>query len=73
MSKKVTLTEIKKHYAVCFECASKAGGKIPPKHICTVWQDKCPICGEDATMIPWVDFDWKDDDKATAVAKMCRD
>jgi hypothetical protein len=69
-----TLEDIKKHYYACFECNSKAGGKFPKGHICTMSEGKCEVCGkEDTTLIPWVDFNWPNDTNNDLIAKRNRD
>lgn len=52
----------KKHYYICEECAKENGGTFPKGHICTVSYDKCDVCKNDTTVIPYVDFDWKNED-----------
>lgn len=50
-----------RHYWMCWSCADKMGGKFPEGHVCTVTSGKCLYCEtEDVTLIPYVDFDWKD-------------
>ena len=63
MSKSVKGKKSKKsgfqHYYMCYECAEKKGGKMPPNHCCTVTSGKCEYCGDDkVTLIPYVDFKW---------------
>ncbi len=49
------------HYWICFECAENKGGTWPPGHCATVHTGECPYClKKDVTVIPFVDFDWKD-------------
>lgn len=47
------------HYWICVKCAKERGGTFPEGHICTVTHDKCEYCGIEQTVIPIVDFDWK--------------
>jgi hypothetical protein len=49
-----------------------AGGIFPEGHVCTVCYGECKICGEKGTIIPWVDYNWKDK-KDNLTAHVCRD
>lgn len=70
---KLTISNIKKMYWLCGDCATEAGGKMPEGHVCTVIHGKCKFCSQERTLIPWVDFDWKDDVELDKVAKTNRD
>ena len=61
------------HYYICSECAAENGGTWPDGHCCTVTEGKCKYCGEEGTIIPWVDFDWPKDKEIDAIAKRRRD
>lgn len=62
------------HYYMCLECAKNMGAEFQQDHICTVTTDKCPYCGaKDVTLIPWVDFDWPQDQDTDKIAKGNRD
>lgn len=49
------------YYWMCWDCADKMGGVFPEGHCCTVCIDTCEYCNtENITVIPYVDFNWKD-------------
>lgn len=49
------------HYWMCGDCATKMGGTFPEGHCCTAMTGECKYChAEKVTLIPYVDFDWKD-------------
>lgn len=60
--KKLKTPDIKKDpYFICWDCAKEREGIFPSKHVCTVCTGKCEYCKKkDVTLIPIVDFDWKD-------------
>lgn len=67
------LKTIKEEYWTCSDCAEKAGGVWQKGHVCTVKSGKCPHCAKEGTLIPWCDFNWKNDKRMDAVAKVSRD
>ena len=50
---------MKKHYWLCADCAKEKGGTWPDGHVATVMVGECPYCKVTTTIIPWVDFNWK--------------
>lgn len=67
------LERIKKHYQVCNDCNTKAGGVYPDGYTYATRIGQCENCGKKyVILIPWVDYNWpvrKDD----IVAKTNRD
>ena len=52
--------KIKEAYWACRTCNREAGGVWPEGHCATVTSGDCAVCGAvDVTLIPWVDYDWK--------------
>lgn len=62
------------HYDMCESCAEKMGGYLPKNgNWITVRLGTCQYCNKESqTLIPWVDFNWKDKRK-DAIAKVSRD
>lgn len=62
------------HYWLCWDCAETRGGTWPVGHCATVTMGTCPYCNkEDVTIIPYVDFNWKDDKELDNFSKRNRD
>jgi len=61
------------HYWLCHSCATEQGGVWPENHCCTVIHGKCPYCGKEDTIIPYVDFNWPKDKETDKIAKQNRD
>jgi len=67
------LKKIKENYWACHLCMTDAGGRFPEGHVCTVTKGRCKVCfAKDVTLIPWVDYDWKDKND-DLIAKVSRD
>jgi hypothetical protein len=64
-----------KYYSACKDCWEKRGGWLPGNgNSITVSMGDCPYCKtKEATLIPWVDFNWPDDGMKDIRAKLWRD
>lgn len=57
----IKIQEMLPHYWICSDCAKEKGGTWPEGHCATCSLGDCPYCGKkDVTIIPYVDFNWKD-------------
>ena len=43
---------------VCEECATTAGGRIPPGHVCGWWIERCVGCGREREVTATRDWAW---------------
>lgn len=64
-------------YWICDCCAAERGGRWPEGHVATLKAGTCEYCdGKKQTekfIAPWVDYDWLQDEEATALAQAERD
>ena len=72
--KKLILNKIKHYCWCCSSCATEAGGIYPEGHVCTMTAGICNVCGDEGvTLIPWVDFNWPEDNELNFEAHIRRD